>query len=176
MKALPGLDMDFLSPRWCGYCNSYVPHLPTSRNQGWASLWHLEVDYNAPLSSHTWRNFFSVIAFPTYSAYARIKIFPFQNALFTVMVSHTPLLPTKELISQQMKFAFPMSKEFTGLTTNFITQKQLARYNGWMDFQRFSENPSWEPTLWRCGALFHDVHLTTTWSKYNSVRIKAQTW
>lgn len=73
------------------------------RNQGWASLWHLVVDYTAPLSSHIGNNFLSAIAFPTHIAYAKVQIFPFQNSLFTVMVSHTTLLPTKELISQQMK-------------------------------------------------------------------------
>lgn len=40
-----------------------------------------------------------------------------------------------------------MSMGFTGLTTNFITQKQLAWYNGWMDFQRLNDSTSWEPTL-----------------------------
>lgn len=40
-----------------------------------------------------------------------------------------------------------MCMGFTGLTTNFITQKQLAWYNGWMDFQRLNDSTSWEPTL-----------------------------
>lgn len=35
----------------------------------------------------------------------------------------------------------------TGLTTNFIAQKRLTWYNGWMDFQRLNDRTSWEPTL-----------------------------
>lgn len=104
LETLPRLDMDFLSPR---LLEIITATFPTCKHQ--KPVLSLTTEPGGRVitlhPSHQSREQFLliVIAFPTCSAYPRVKIFPFQNPLFTVMVSHTTLLPTKKLISQQMK-------------------------------------------------------------------------
>lgn len=103
-EALPRLGMDFLSPRLMRILSLLSFQPANIRKQCWDPAMVSGGRLVMFHSSHDMEQFLLIgIAFPACSDYARIKIFQFQNALFTVMVSHTTLLLTKELISQQMK-------------------------------------------------------------------------
>lgn len=105
MEALPKHSIAFPSLRLT-WMSSLLSSQPASiRDQCGASVQHLMAGWSHCTLPIVYREQFLLIriTFPACSDYARIKIFPLQNALFTAMVSHTTLLLTKELISQQMK-------------------------------------------------------------------------
>lgn len=76
-----------------------------------------------------------------------------QDALFTIMASHTALYLIKKLISQQRKYSnVLMLMELTGLTTYSITQKQQAHLKSGMAASAGRQKPE---------KLFYRLQVTT---------------